>query len=330
MFNECSECEDGKLCELAADDNWCDSNSDSDSDSDVDMFKASVTVLKKYIYSKRVQNREYNRIKESLDHWEILVDVDYAKSYKNVHQNEIQSAYFGSSIFSIFTTCCYAKSLIDNGDDLAVVISESKDHNRIAALTCFKKVIEEVERVNAVKYTKVVVWSDGCAVQFRSRFFFRLLTDRFFEGIKLNWFHEPMRLDITSKRGGMLIYIKSSLPSRIMSSFKVPGNIQVMPFELNLRKEKWLFVSIYKTPLQSNSYFVDTLNDLLDFYSGIYDNKVVFGDFNLEPSNPVIINFMDSQNFTNLIKNNTCFKGVGSCIDLILTNRKYCLKNTLS
>ena len=48
-------------------------------------------------------------------------------------------------------------------------------------------------------------------------------------------FHEPMRLDITSKRGGMLVYIKSSLLSRIMSNFKLPGNIQVIPFELNLR-----------------------------------------------------------------------------------------------
>ena len=64
------------------------------------------------------------------------------------------------------------------------------------------------------------------------------------------------------------------------------------------------------------------MNDLLDFYSGIYNNKVVFGDFNLEPTNLVIISFMDSQNFTNLIENNMCFKGVGSCIDLILTNRK--------
>ena len=139
-----------------------------------------------------------------------------------------------------------------------------------------------------------------------------------------------MRLDITSKRGGMLVYIRSSLPSKIMSNFKLPANIQAIPFELNLRKEKELFVSIYKLPLQSNSYFLDTLNDLLDFYSGIYDNKVVFGDFNLEPTNPVMINFMDSQNFTNLIKNNTCFKGVGSCINLILTNRKYCFKNTSS
>ena len=33
-------------------------------------------------------------------------------------------------------------------------------------------------------------------------------------------FHEPMRLDITSKRGRMLVYIKSSLPSRIMINIK--------------------------------------------------------------------------------------------------------------
>ena len=216
-----NECEDGKLFDLATENNWSDSNSDSDSgananevsfykwetpdkhvakvritlpfDEAVDMFKASVTVLKKHIYSKRVQNWEYNRIKESLDHCEILVHVDYAESYKNVHQNEIHSAYFGNSIFSIFTACCYTKSLIDNGDglkkDSVVVISESKDHNRIAALTCLKKVIEAGERINAVKYTKVVVWSDGCAAQFRSCFVFRLLTDRFFKGIKLSWFY---------------------------------------------------------------------------------------------------------------------------------------------
>ena len=95
-------------------------------------------------------------------------------------------------------------------------------------------------------------------------------------------------------------------------------------------KEKQLFIGVYNPPLESNNYFLNTFHDLLDLYSGIYNNKVVFGDFNLEPTNPVMMNFMDSQNFINLIKNNTCFKGVGSCIDLILTNRKYCFKNTSS
>ena len=105
------------------------------------------------------------------------------------------------------------------------------------------------------------------------------------------FFQDFMKLEIPSKRGGMSVYIKSSLPSRIMSNFKLSENTQVILFVLNLRKEKWLFLRIYKLPLQSNIYFLDALNDLLDFYSNICDNKVVFGDLNLEPTNPIMINF---------------------------------------
>ena len=114
------------------------------------------------------------------------------------------------------------------------------------------------------------------------------------------------------------------------TTFKLPNNIQIIPFELNLRKDRWLFVSIYKPPLQNNQYFVIILSDLLDFSSNEYDNKVVLGDFNLEPSSPSQLSFMDSQNFASLIKNKTCLKGTGSCIDLILANRKYSFKNTSS
>ena len=45
-----------------------------------------------------------------------------------------------------------------------------------------------------------------------------------------------MRLDITSKRGGMLVYIKCSLPSRILSNFKLPENIQIIPFKSQERE----------------------------------------------------------------------------------------------
>ena len=82
--------------------------------------------------------------------------------------------------------------------------------------------------------------------------------------------------------------------------------------------------------MQNNKYLVKILSDLLDFYSNEYDNKVVLGDFNLEPSSPSMLSFMDSQNFVSLVKNKTCFNGTASCIDLILTNRKYSFKNTSS
>ena len=62
-------------------------------------------------------------------------------------------------------------------------------------------------------------------------------------------FHKPVRMDVGTRRGGLLVYIKSSLPSKILAKFKLRNNIQIIPFELNLRKGKWLFVSIYKPPL---------------------------------------------------------------------------------
>ena len=54
------------------------------------------------------------------------------------------------------------------------------------------------------------------------------------------------------------------------------------------------------------------------------------GNFNLEPNHPCMKSFLNSNSFTNLIKTNTYFKGAGSCIDLILTNRKYSFQYTRS
>ena len=48
----------------------------------------------------------------------------------------------------------------------------------------------------------------------------------------------------------------------------------------------------------------------------------------MEPTESALSNFLSSNNLLNLIKKNTCFKGTGSCIDLILTNRKYSFKYT--
>ena len=63
-------------------------------------------------------------------------------------------------------------------------------------------------------------------------------------------FHETMKLDITSIRGGMLIYIKTFLLSRTLANFKLPETIQVIPLEINLRNQNWSLASIYKSPLQ--------------------------------------------------------------------------------
>ena len=54
----------------------------------------------------------------------------------------------------------------------------------------------------------------------------------------------------------------------------------------------------------------------------------MLGDLNLEPTDSALMGFLDSNSLTNLIETNTCFKGKDSCIDLILTNRKFSFKFT--
>ena len=43
----------------------------------------------------------------------------------------------------------------------------------------------------------------------------------------------------------------------------------------------------------------------------------------MNPVKPEMSTFLKAENLTNLINENTCFKGAGSCIDVILPNSKY-------
>ena len=113
--------------------------------------------------------------------------------------------------------------------------------------------------------------------------------------------------------------------SRLLTDHISPKDVQAIPFELNLRKEKWIFVCIHRPPKQDSQYFLENLSLITDHYSSIYDNHVILGGFNMEPKNPKLASFM---HYLNLIKSNTCFKEMSSCIDLVLTNKNYCFKHT--
>ena len=91
-----------------------------------------------------------------------------------------------------------------------------------------------------------------------------------------------------------------------------------------------VFLKLIQASIAKLSIFLIFITNI-DFYSGIYDNHMVSGDFNMVPSHAQFLAVMKHYNYYNLIKkNNSFFKGDGSCIDLILTNRKYCFKNTSS
>ena len=109
-------------------------------------------------------------MKENVQENQVILHVDYSESYYNTQQYEIQSAYFGNSTLTIFTACGY---ILDHRKEFSKR-SVGSDHSRIAALTCIDMVLKGVQKETKVK--RLMVWSDKCASQFRSRFAFKSLS----------------------------------------------------------------------------------------------------------------------------------------------------------
>ena len=65
----------------------------------------------------------------------------------------------------------------------------------------------------------------------------------------------------------------------------------------------YFFLSFYKhvqPAIAKLQYFLDSLHNIIDFYSGNYDNHIVLGDFNVDPSRTQLSAFMEHYNYYNL------------------------------
>ena len=75
------------------------------------------------------------------------------------------------------------------------------------------------------------------------------------------------------------------------------------------------------------------IGKILDNYSSKYDNFILLGDFNLEPTESAVRGFCEIYSRKILIKDNTCcFKNPSkpSCIDLVITNRPKSFQNSVT
>ena len=142
-------------------------------------------------------------------------------------------------------------------------------------------------------------------------------------------FRTPYRKDLSGKSGGLLVYVNSNNPSKVLKIPDCPSDIQVIPFEFNLKRQKWLAIAIYTPPSQCKNYFITELTKMLDKCRGSYENTAILGDFNMQPTNQILKPFLEDNTFVNLIKSNTRFKSKpGSCIDLILTKKPKRFQNS--
>ena len=144
-------------------------------------------------------------------------------------------------------------------------------------------------------------------------------------------YSSPHRRDrVKGGGGGLIMYVNEDIPSRLLKEHHAPDDIEVICVEINLRKEKWVIIGIYRPPSMNDTYFLDNLSRITDFYSCKYDKVIIMGDFNQEPSEEGIETFCNCHSLYNLVRENTCFKGPPKCYDLILTNAKHNFQNTVA
>ena len=144
----------------------------------------------------------------------------------------------------------------------------------------------------------------------------------------MNGYSSPHRIDRNSNGGGILVYIRDDIPSKLLNKQNL--SVEGLFIEINLRRKKWLLCCTYNPHKNLISNHLTEISKALDIYSSGYDNVMIMGDFNSEPTETSISEFCEIYDLSNLIRTATCFKNPDkpSCIDLILTNRPRSFQNS--
>ena len=110
----------------------------------------------------------------------------------------------------------------------------------------------------------------------------------------LNGFCKPYRLDRSSNGGGILLYVRDDIPSRLLTDYKIKDNLEFFFVEVNIRKKKWLLGYFY--------------NPHLNVYLKGYDSILIIGDLNSDVSENCSNGFCNVNSLKTLNRALTCFK----------------------
>ena len=135
--------------------------------------------------------------------------------------------------------------------------------------------------------------------------------------------YKMFRLDRNGNGGGLLLYVHEDIPGKMITTFTFAKDLEILVIEFTISKKKWLLYGIYKPPNVSNTYFLEEIQNSLNFFYSHYENIILVGDFNMTAEDICMKQFLESFDMQNLINEPTCFKSSNPrCIDLIITNRK--------
>ena len=93
----------------------------------------------------------------------------------------------------------------------------------------------------------------------------------------INVFSSPFCLDRDRNGGGILLYIREDVPSKLLTIENITETFLV---EVNLHKKKWLISCSYNPSKALIVNYMTILSKNIDIYTTKYSNLLFLGDFN--------------------------------------------------
>ena len=87
-----------------------------------------------------------------------------------------------------------------------------------------------------------------------------------------------------------MLYVKEEIPCKLLKPLN-NNNREFFLVEINLGKKKWLLISNYNSHKKFIKEHLTCLNKKIDSQSSNYDNILIVGDFNSEPTKETMETF---------------------------------------
>lgn len=132
----------------------------------------------KHAFFARWQQLQYSKCVETIEKDVVVTVVDFSENFSIVQQAEAQSAYYSHNQVTIHPCVC---NYLVNGKlirDSVVFVSDDLRHDAAAVGTFIAQLIEHL-KMQLPSIQRLIVWSDGCSAQYKSKQPFTNLASKF-------------------------------------------------------------------------------------------------------------------------------------------------------
>ena len=94
---------------------------------------------------------------------------------------------------------------------------------------------------------------------------------------------------------------------KLLNIFSVKSLFEIIAIEFHQLRRSWIFLRIYKPPVEDGNKFIKKTSNILNKYVHQYKNILIARDSNITIGNPHLENIMHLFDLTTLINTPTCY-----------------------